>query len=81
LRAGLLIFVGIFIGLGFLASWIVPKIFHIKPRPSLDPVGTISDELQVPIPALVATWAMARIPSDSRKSSCHLVKVRHFTNS
>ena len=44
LRAGwrLLIFVGIFVGLGFLADWIIPKIFHLKERPFLDPVGTIS---------------------------------------
>ncbi len=63
LRAGwrLLIFVGIFVGLGFLADWIVPKIFHLKQRPSLDPVGTISDELQALIQALVATWIMARV--------------------
>jgi hypothetical protein len=33
-------------GLGFLANWIVPKIFHPKERPFLDPVGTILDELQ-----------------------------------
>ena len=63
LRAGwrLLIFVGIFVGLGFLANWIVPKILHLKQRSFLDPVGTISDELQALILALVATWIMARI--------------------
>jgi CAAX protease family protein len=63
LRAGwrLLIFVGIFVGLGFLADWIVPQIFSLKQRPSLDPVGTISDELQGLIQVLVATWIMARI--------------------
>jgi len=63
LRAGwrLLIFVCIFAGLGFLANWIVPKIFHLKERPALDPVGIISDELQVLIQALVATWTMAHI--------------------
>jgi len=63
LRAGwrLLIFVGIFVGLGFLANWIVPKILHLKQRSFLDPVGTISDELQALIQALVATWIMARI--------------------
>jgi len=63
LRAGwrLLIFVGIFVGLGFLADWILPKIFSLKQRPSLDPVGTISDELQGLIQVLVATWIMARI--------------------
>lgn len=63
LRAGwrLLIFVGIFVGLGFLANWIVPKIFHPQERPFLDPVGTIVDEVQALIQVLIATWIMARI--------------------
>jgi membrane protease YdiL (CAAX protease family) len=63
LRAGwrLLIFVGIFVGLGFLTNWIIPKIFHPKERPFLDPVGTIVDELQALIQVLIATWIMARI--------------------
>jgi membrane protease YdiL (CAAX protease family) len=63
LRAGwrLLVFVGIYVGLGFLAHWIVPKIFHLKQRSFLDPVGTISDELQALVQALIATWIMARI--------------------
>src|SRR5712692_10382101 len=63
LRAGwrLLIFFGIFVGLGFLANWIIPKIFHPKERPFLDPVGTIVDELQALIQVLIATWIMARI--------------------
>jgi hypothetical protein len=48
LRAGwrLVIFVGIFVGLQFLANWIIPKIFRIEERPFLDPVGTIYDELE-----------------------------------
>jgi hypothetical protein len=77
LRAGwrLLIFVGIFVGLGFLANWIVPKIFHIKQRPSLDPVGTISDELQALIQALVATWIMARI--ERRRFADYGIPVRN----
>ena len=63
LRAGwrLLIFVGIFVGLTFLANWIIPKIFHPKERSFLDPVGTIFDELVVLIEVLVATRIMARI--------------------
>jgi uncharacterized protein len=63
LRAGwrLLIFVGIFVCLGFLANWIVSKILHLQQRPPLDPVGTISDELQSLIQALAATWIMAGI--------------------
>src|SRR5260370_24884855 len=62
-RAGwrLLIFVGIFVALGFLANWIIPKILHLKERPFLDPVGTISDELQGLIQVLVAAWIMARL--------------------
>jgi membrane protease YdiL (CAAX protease family) len=63
LRAGwrLLIFVAIVVGLGFAANWIVPRIFHLKQQPFLDPVGTISDELQTLIQVLVATWIMTRI--------------------
>ena len=63
LRAGwrLLIFVGIFVGLGFLANWIIPKIFHPKERSFLDPVGTVFDELQTLIELLVATWVMSRV--------------------
>ncbi|MGA9707408.1 MAG: CPBP family intramembrane glutamic endopeptidase [Candidatus Sulfotelmatobacter sp.] len=63
LRAGwrLLIFIGIFVGLTFLANWIVPKIFHPKDRSFLDPVGTIFDESQAIIEVLIATWIMARI--------------------
>ncbi|HEY6348815.1 MAG TPA: type II CAAX endopeptidase family protein [Candidatus Angelobacter sp.] len=63
LRAGwrLIIFVGIFAGLAFLAGWIVSGVFHLQERPALDPVGFISDELQALIQVLVATWIMARI--------------------
>jgi hypothetical protein len=63
LRAGwrLFLFVGIFVALGFLSSWVVPKIFHLKQRSFLDPLGTIYDELQVLIQVLIATWIMARI--------------------
>jgi uncharacterized protein len=77
MRAGwrLLMFVGIFVGLGFLANWIVPKIFHLKQRPPLDPVGTISDELQALIQALVATWIMARI--EHRRFADYGIPVRN----
>jgi len=57
----LLIFVGIFVGLGFLADWIIPKIFHVNQQPSLDAVGIISDELQTLIQAWSPRWIMARI--------------------
>lgn len=63
LRAGwrLLIFVGIFLCLGFLADWIVANVLHLQERPALDPVGFISGELESLIQVLVATWIMARI--------------------
>jgi membrane protease YdiL (CAAX protease family) len=77
LRAGwrLLIFVAIFVGLGFAANWIVPRIFHLKQRPFLDPVGTISDELQALIQVLVATWIMARI--ERRRFFAYGIPVRN----
>jgi hypothetical protein len=77
LRAGwrLLIFVGIFVGVGFLANWIIPKIFHPKERPFLDPVGTIVDELQALIQVLIATWIMARI--ERRRFSSFGIPVRN----
>jgi uncharacterized protein len=63
LRAGwrLLIFVGIFAGLDFLAGWVVPKLFHPEERPDLNPVSFIYGELQTLIQALIATWIMSRI--------------------
>jgi membrane protease YdiL (CAAX protease family) len=77
LRAGwrLLIFVAIFVGLGFAANWVVPRIFHLKQRPFLDPVGTISDELQALIQVLVATWIMARI--ERRRFFAYGIPVRN----
>jgi membrane protease YdiL (CAAX protease family) len=77
LRAGwrLLIFVGIFVGLGFLTNWIIPKIFHPKERPFLDPAGNIFDELQALIEVLVATWIMARI--ERRRFSNYGIPVRN----
>jgi membrane protease YdiL (CAAX protease family) len=63
LRVGwrLLIFVGTFICLGFLANLVVAKILHLRQRAFLDPVGMISDELQALIQVLIATWIMSRI--------------------
>ena len=77
LRAGwrLLIFVAIFVGLGFAADWIVPRVFHLKQRPFLDPVGSISDELQALIQVLVATWIMARI--ERRRFFAYGIPVRN----
>jgi membrane protease YdiL (CAAX protease family) len=77
LRAGwrLLIFVGIFVGLEFLANWIVPKILHLKGRPFLDPVGLIEDELQGLVLALIATWIMACI--ERRRFADYGIPVRN----
>jgi hypothetical protein len=77
LRAGwrLLIFAGMVVGLGFLAGWIIPKIFHPQERPFLDPVGMIVDELQTLIEVLIATWIMARI--ERRRFSDYGIPVRN----
>jgi len=77
LRAGwrLLIFVGIFVGLGFAENWIVPKLFHFKERSAFDPAGLITDELQTLIQALIATWIMARI--ELRTLSNYGIPVRN----
>ena len=77
LRAGwrLLIFVGIFVGLGLLVDWVLPKIFHVKPRPFLDPIEFILDDLQALILALIATWIMARI--ERRRFADYGIPVRH----
>ncbi|MGB9197096.1 MAG: hypothetical protein WCB53_09245 [Terriglobales bacterium] len=77
LRAGwrLLIFVGIFVGLGFLADWIIPKIFHPRERQFLDPVGMIVDELEALIQVLIATWIMARM--ERRRFPDYGIPVRH----
>jgi CAAX protease family protein len=76
-RAGwrLLTFVGIFVGLWFLANWIVPRVFHFKQRAFLDPIGMISGELQALVQALVATWIMARI--ERRRFADYGVPVRN----
>jgi uncharacterized protein len=77
LRAGwrLLIFVGIFVGLGFLDNWIVLSILHLKQQPFLTPVGTISGELQALVQTLIATWVMARI--ERRHFADYGIPVRH----
>jgi uncharacterized protein len=77
LRAGwrLLIFVGIVVGLGFLANWSLPKLFQVKPRAFLDPIEMISDELQGLIQVLIATWIMARI--ERRRFADYGIPVRN----
>ncbi len=77
LRAGwrLLIFVGIFVGLGLLVDWVLPKIFHVEQRPFLDPIEFILDDLQALILALIATWIMARI--ERRRFADYGIPVRN----
>ena len=77
LRAGwcLLIFIGIFVALAFLANWIVSDVVHLEQRPSLDLVGTLSDELQALIQSLLATWIMARI--EHRRFANYGIPVRN----
>src|SRR5271156_5931195 len=75
-RAGwrLLIFVCIFVGLGFLANWIVPLIFNPGDRPFLDPVGMIFDEVETLVQIIAATWIMARI--ERRRFADYGIPVR-----
>lgn len=66
LRAGwrLIIFVAIFIGLGYVTNGIahvVPAIAHLRQRAFLDPVGIIYQESESLIQVLIATGIMARI--------------------
>jgi membrane protease YdiL (CAAX protease family) len=63
LRAGwrLLIFVAIFIGLGFLADLVATKIVHVNQRAFLDPISFTYAESQALILVLIATWIMSRI--------------------
>lgn len=63
LRAGwrLLIFGGIYVGLGYAANWIVLRLFHLEQQSFLDPIGLSVDELQALLQVLIATWIMARI--------------------
>jgi uncharacterized protein len=63
LRAGwrLLIFVGIYVGLGYSANWIVLRLVHLEQQSFLHPLGLSVDELQALVQVLIATWIMARI--------------------
>jgi len=63
LRAGwrLLIFVGIYVGLGYAANSILPRLFHLQQRSFLDPIGLSVDELQALVQVVTATWIMTRI--------------------
>lgn len=60
----LIIFVGIFIGLGYVTDGIahvVPAIAHLRQRAFLDPVGLAYQEAEALIQVLIATLIMARI--------------------
>ena len=60
----LIIFVGIFIGLGYVTdgiAHIVPAIAHLRQRAFLDPVGLAYQEAEGLIQVLIATLIMARI--------------------
>jgi len=63
LRAGwrLLIFVGIFLGLSFLAGMVATSFVHVKQRAFLDPVSFLYAETQALVLVLFATWIMSRI--------------------
>jgi uncharacterized protein len=63
LRAGwrLLIFVAIFLGLGYLADLAFTKFVHLKERAFLDPISFLYDESQNLVLVLIATWIMSRI--------------------
>lgn len=63
LRAGwrLLIFVGIYAGLGYVTNWALLRFFHPVERSFLDPLGLGVDELQSVVQVLIATWIMARL--------------------
>jgi uncharacterized protein len=66
LRAGwrLLIFVGMFVGFGYLEGWVASKIpvfAALEQRSFLDPVGFIYHEIETLIQVLIPTWLMCRI--------------------
>jgi uncharacterized protein len=77
LRAGwrLLIFVAIFVGLGFLTDWVVAGLLHPRQRPFLDPVFFMFNDTEGLIQALIATWIMARI--ERRGFSHYGIPVRN----
>jgi membrane protease YdiL (CAAX protease family) len=77
LRAGwrLLVFVVIFAALGYLADLFVARSLHLHQRAFLDPIGIISDELQVLIEVVIATAVMARI--ERRSFADYGIPVRH----
>lgn len=80
LRAGwrLLIFVGIFVGLGYATDWlarIVPAISHLRQRPFLDPIGLTYHEVESLFQVLIATGVMARI--ERRRFSDYGIPIRN----
>jgi membrane protease YdiL (CAAX protease family) len=80
LRAGwrLLLFVGIVIGLNYVANWTLPRFpffARLGKLPSLHPVGVIYEELAGLLQVLIATWVMARI--EHRRFADYGIPVRN----
>jgi len=80
LRSGwrLLIFVGLFVTLGFMAKWSVhriPAVSRILQLPFLHPVGLIWDELEGLLQVGIATWIMARI--ERRRLASYGIPLRN----
>lgn len=77
LRAGwrVLIFVGLFFALGYLADRIVLKIVPLDSMPALDPVATIVGESETLFQVLIATWIMTRI--EHRRFADYGIPVRN----
>jgi uncharacterized protein len=77
LRAGwrLLIFVAIYVGLGFATNWVLLRLFHPIERSFLDPVGLSVDELQALGQVVIATWIMALL--ERRRFNDYGIPVRN----
>ena len=80
LRAGwrLVIFVAIFVGLGFVAQWTIPRIpglAHVRELPFLHPWGIIESELESLVQVGIATWIMAHI--ERRRLSDYGIPLRN----
>ncbi|HXY52503.1 MAG TPA: type II CAAX endopeptidase family protein [Terriglobales bacterium] len=80
LRSGwrLLLFVGIFVALGFLANWMVhriPTLSALTQLPFLHPFGLIYQELEGLLLAGIPTWIMARI--ERRRLASYGIPLRN----
>jgi len=80
LRAGwrLLIFIGMFVGLGYLADWIAPRlplISDLRQRAFLDPLGLAYHEVETLVQVLIPTWVMARV--ERRRFAAYGIPIRN----